>query len=435
MNLQTKADFTVLMHKFLDPLKPYYSAGCARLHLGETGVTYDQNAIELEAFSRPLWALVPFWVGGGSDPEFEKIYRKGLAAGADPENPEYWGTTGEYDQCYVEMAAIAYGILTAPEKLWTPLSDTEKQNLAAWLNQINAHTIPDCNWQFFRILVNLALKSVGLPYSPELLEDGLAKIDSYYSGDGWSTDGASVQKDYYIPWAIQYYGLLYSRFAAATDAGGKAVIEWNKAIRSYVARKGTDTAMLPQSIYLNRYYERGESGLAEHITLLTDRSLYRPGQTVYVKGISYEQAADTAHVLAGKNYLVRLLDVNRKELVQKSVDTNEFGSFTTEFVLPAVCLNGNFMVEVKDKAAVPVRVEDYKRPTFEIVFNPVEQAYCLGDTVSITGNVKAYNGMAVQDVPAVYTVTRRNHWRYWGQPSAPLVSDTVQYHNRREASL
>ena len=211
-----------------------------------------------------------------------------------------------------------------------------------------------------------------------------------------------------------------------TDTGGKAVIEWNKAIRSYVARKGTDTAMLPQSIYLNRYYERGESGPAEHITLLTDRSLYRPGQTVYVKGISYEQAADTAHVLAGKNYLVRLLDVNRKELVQKSVDTNEFGSFTTEFVLPTVCLNGNFMVEVKDKAAVPVRVEDYKRPTFEIVFNPVEQAYSLGDTVSITGNVKAYNGMAVQDVPAVYTVTRRNHWRYWGQPSAPLVSDTVQ---------
>ena len=78
---------------------------------------------------------------------------------------------------------------------------------------------PDCNWQFFRIFVNLALKSVGMPYSPELLEDGLCKIDSYYSGDGWSTDGASVQKDYYIPWAIQYYGLLYSKFAADTDPG------------------------------------------------------------------------------------------------------------------------------------------------------------------------------------------------------------------------
>lgn len=217
MNLQTKADFAALMHRFLDPLKPLYSAGGARLHLGDTGVTYDRNAIELEAFSRPLWALVPFWAGGGSDPEFEQLYRKGLASGTDPDSPEYWGATGEYDQCYVEMAAIACGILTAPEKLWTPLSDTEKQNLAAWLGQINAHTIPDCNWQFFRILVNLALKSVAMPYSPELLEDGLCKIDSYYSGDGWSTDGASVQKDYYIPWAIQYYGLLYSKFAADTD--------------------------------------------------------------------------------------------------------------------------------------------------------------------------------------------------------------------------
>ena len=71
------------------------------------------------------------------------------------------------------MAAIACGILTAPEKVWEPLSDAEKKNLAAWLDQINHHTIPDCNWQFFRILTNLALKSVGMPYSPELLEEDI----------------------------------------------------------------------------------------------------------------------------------------------------------------------------------------------------------------------------------------------------------------------
>ena len=90
MELNTKADFTALMYQFLDPLKPYYSEGCARLHLGETGAKYKQSTIELEAFSRPLWALVPFWAGGGADPEFESIYRKGLAAGSDPESPEYW---------------------------------------------------------------------------------------------------------------------------------------------------------------------------------------------------------------------------------------------------------------------------------------------------------------------------------------------------------
>lgn len=97
MELNTKADFTALMYQFLDPLKPYYSAGCARLHLGETGAKYKQSTIELEAFSRSLWALVPFWTGGGSDPEFEAIYRKGLAAGSDPESPEYWGRCKNHD--------------------------------------------------------------------------------------------------------------------------------------------------------------------------------------------------------------------------------------------------------------------------------------------------------------------------------------------------
>ena len=217
MQLSIKQDFQALMHLFLDPLKPYYSAGGARLHLGETGVTYGQAAIELEAFSRPLWALVPFWMGGGSDPEFEDIYRRGLAAGSDPENPEYWGECKDYDQCVVEMAALACGLLNAPEKLWDPLSDAEKQNLARWLDQINHHQIPECNWQFFMILVNLALKKCGMPYDPENMARGLARIDSYYSGDGWSTDGASPQKDYYIPWAIQYYGVLYAKFAADTD--------------------------------------------------------------------------------------------------------------------------------------------------------------------------------------------------------------------------
>lgn len=211
-----------------------------------------------------------------------------------------------------------------------------------------------------------------------------------------------------------------------TGAGGKALIEWNKDIRSYVARKGDDVAMLPQSIYPSQYYVRTESRPEEHVTLLTDRALYRPGQTIYVKGIAYEQAADTAHVLTGKSYRIRLQDVNGKELVQKEVKTNDFGSFTTEFILPAVCLNGNFTISIRNGSSVFVRVEEYKRPTFDITFNPVKQAYSLGDTVTVTGNVKSYSGVAVQDVPLVYTVTRRNYWRGWGEQPAPLASDTIQ---------
>lgn len=216
-------------------------------------------------------------------------------------------------------------------------------------------------------------------------------------------------------------------FEATTDHQGKTVVDWNQRNLSYVARKGGDTAMPLQRIYQSGYYGREDNRPQQNITLLTDRSLYRPGQTVFVKGIAYEQATDTAHVLVGETYRLALLDVNRKEVTQKEVRTNEFGSFTTEFVLPTVCLNGNFRIEIKDKSTVTVRVEEYKRPTFDITFNPVKQAYKLGETVSVTGNVKSYSGVALQDVPLVYTITRSTPWvgaRMAGVES--LASDTVQ---------
>lgn len=92
MKLHTKSDFTALMHRFLDPLLPLYSEGGARLHLGDTGVTYPGRTIEMEAFSRPLWALAPFWTGGGRADDFLRIYRKGLASGTDPESPDTGAT-------------------------------------------------------------------------------------------------------------------------------------------------------------------------------------------------------------------------------------------------------------------------------------------------------------------------------------------------------
>lgn len=210
MGLHTKQDFRDWMFRVLNPLKPFYSEDCARLYLGDTGVVYPQVSVEMEAFSRPLWALVPFWLGGGSDQEFEDIYRRGLAHGTDPLHQEYWGGFYDYDQRFVEMAAIASGMLFTPEKLWEPLADEGKSNLAEWLYGINKYVIPDCNWQFFMILVNVALRKHGRTYDEKMLASGLEKIESYYQGDGWYRDGASGQKDYYISFAMHYYGLLYA---------------------------------------------------------------------------------------------------------------------------------------------------------------------------------------------------------------------------------
>ena len=196
---------------------PAIRRGGPRLHLGETGVTYGQAAIELEAFSRPLWALVPFWAGGGSDPAFEEIYRRGLAAGADPQNPEYWGECGDYDQCFVEMAAIACGLLTVPKKLWDPPLGHRKAEPGPLAGPDQPPPDPRVQLAVLYDPGQPGPEKVRDALRPDNMARGLARIDSYYSGDGWSTDGASPQKDYYIPWAIQYYGVLYSKFAADTD--------------------------------------------------------------------------------------------------------------------------------------------------------------------------------------------------------------------------
>ena len=218
--------FAAAMAGILDPLKPLYTPHKAGLQIGETGVTYNRGTIRLEGFSRPLWALAPFWMGGGEAREFEEIYRKGLVSGTDPEDPEYWGDPSDCDQRFVEMAAIACTILEVPEKFWVPLSDREKKNLAAWLDTINHHELPGCNWLFFMILVNLALESVHMPCDPDNMNRALKETDSWYRGDGWYTDGPAENKpqsDYYIPWALQYYGVLYSVFAGKKDPERAAV--------------------------------------------------------------------------------------------------------------------------------------------------------------------------------------------------------------------
>lgn len=215
--LSGKKEFQELLLKIVNPLIPYYSEEKAAIDLGATATNYDKRAIGLETFSRPLWGLVPFWAGGGCAPEFEELYRKGLAAGSDPENPEYWGGFHTFDQRFVEMAAISYGLILTPEKVWDPLSETEKNHLADWLYGINKYELPVCNWILFAVLVNVALKKLGRNYDKEKLKNYLDGSETFYLGDGWYQDGDSGQKDYYISFAIHFYSLFYARVMGEED--------------------------------------------------------------------------------------------------------------------------------------------------------------------------------------------------------------------------
>ena len=201
----------------LNPLKPFYSESGARLHVGVTSTHYENDTIPMEAFARPLWGLVPFWTGGGSDAEFEELYRKGLEAGSDPSHPDYWHTCRDYDQKFCEMAAIAFGMLFCPEKVWEPLSERGKDNLVEWLWEINRHECCACNWQFFSIMTNVALYKAGRPYDKKRLQEGLDCIDAYYDTGGWYNDGNGGDKDYYNPFVMVTYGMVYARFMEKED--------------------------------------------------------------------------------------------------------------------------------------------------------------------------------------------------------------------------
>lgn len=216
--LNSKEDFRNCLLDMADPLIPYFSEKRARLELGKTAVYYDKRAIFMEGISRLFWGFVPFFAGGGENKQWQDILNTALTEGCNPNGEEYWGDFTDKDQKFVEMAAIAYGMLFAREQLWEPLSETAKDNLAAYLYHINEYVLPECNWVLFAVLVNLALKSVGKKYSAQKLSDYLKMTDSFYVGEGWYRDGDSNQKDYYISFAIHFYCLIYAKVMEQEDA-------------------------------------------------------------------------------------------------------------------------------------------------------------------------------------------------------------------------
>lgn len=217
LTINSRQDMAELLLSILNPIKPFYSSNKAFLKLGVTSAHFPDESAWIEGFSRPLWGLAPFWAGGSRDAEFEEIYRKGFAAGTNPESEEYWGKCCDYDQRLVEMAAMGYTMLLAPEQIWEPLSKEEKGRLSDWLNEINRNKCCDCNWRFFQIIVNIALKKCGMTYSSEVLQNSLDFIEECYVDDGWYRDGIGGLPDYYVPFAMEFYGLIYAVFMKEDD--------------------------------------------------------------------------------------------------------------------------------------------------------------------------------------------------------------------------
>ena len=214
-----------------------------------------------------------------------------------------------------------------------------------------------------------------------------------------------------------------------TDEQGKALVslETYDYNTCYTLSKGTDTALPSTGVYLSRS-SRPLTDNRYELSLLTDRSIYRPGQTVYLKGVVYNKGKNSAQVVEGEWVNLELLDANLKQIATRRVQTNEFGSFTVDFALPSVCLNGQFMVRAQGNisGAARFQVEEYKRPTFEITFQPVTIPYCLGETVTLRGEVKAFSGASVQEMPLAWSLKRYDRLRGYLNTDKMLKADTVR---------
>ena len=189
-------------------------------------------------------------------------------------------------------------------------------------------------------------------------------------------------------------------------------------------------------IYLSRtrYYEQKDNETKYQV--YTDRSIYRPGQTVHVTAISFvNMKGIDAKVPVGRELGFSLCDANWNEVAMKKAKTDEYGTASVDFELPQGGLTGMYHVAVNDQANRFFRVEEYKRPTFEITFPKVNEKYNWGDTVVVKASAKTYAGVPVQGAKVAYQVTRRNQLWWWGAGSAGQLVKTDSCVTREDGTF
>ena len=192
-----------------------------------------------------------------------------------------------------------------------------------------------------------------------------------------------------------------------------------------------------KGIYLSRdrYYEKKDNDAKYQV--YTDRSIYRPGQTIHASAISYIVKKGLDASVPGKsmelNFILR--DANWKQVAEQKATTDEYGTASVDFELPKEGQTGLYSISVNGTGTKYVRVEEYKRPTFEITFPKVNEKYNWGDTVVVKATAKTYAGVPVQGAKVEYQVTRRNQLWWWGAGSAGQLVKTDSCVTREDGTF
>jgi len=242
--LSSRQDLVAALNTLLAAVDTQFPAGSSRFSLGDTSAHYATDVAQMEGLSRVLWGLFPLMAAGDSTP-FSDKYIAAIKQGTDPQSAGYWGEAGPYDQRLVEMAAYGLGLALLQDKLTVLFSERELMNLHAWLNQITDAQMPDSNWNYFAIMVQLGFKRAGLPYDQQAIDRRFAMMDAYYLGEGWYSDGPGRPKDYYISMAFHFYGLIYATLSG--DAARAEVLRQRSRLfaEDFIYMSAADGASVP----------------------------------------------------------------------------------------------------------------------------------------------------------------------------------------------
>ena len=223
--LRTRSDFQRALLTLCEPFADAERLARQLAALARPGAHYEPRVARLELVSRLLWGLAPLAAGGGAYRGWQPI-RDAITAGTDPEHPDYWGPASDYDQRIVEAAALGFGLALCPGELWAPLNIKQRANFTAWLRQAAHSRAHDNNWLLFATVIGLGLDSVGEPLEPEVTESAFERVDTFYRGEGWYTDGGPDKAlDHYGPWALHYYGLLNARLGGSDPARAATALD------------------------------------------------------------------------------------------------------------------------------------------------------------------------------------------------------------------
>ena len=227
--------------------------------------------------------------------------------------------------------------------------------------------------------------------------------------------------------------LIHARMT--TDAQGEAYFK--NVDGKVLIYTSTDKFAPAKDIYLSRdrYYEKKDDEVKYQ--MFTDRAIYRPGQKVHATAVSYIVKKGLDASVPGKSMELKFIlrDVNWKQVAEQKATTDEYGTASVDFELPKEGLTGQYSISVNGTATEYVRVEEYKRPTFEITFPKVNEKYTWGDTVVVKANAKTYAGVPVQGAKVEYQVTRRNQLWWWGAGSAGQLVKTDSCVTREDGTF